>query len=185
MNHWRHLRYKNLAIFLVGIFIAFLLSQYQPFQQFLLTLGTLGYIGAFFAGILFVLSFTMPIGSVILFLLAEKLSPLEIGLIAGSGAVIGDFAIFHFVKDNLFEELKPLYHRFGGDHVSHVLHSKYFHWTLPVLGAFIIASPFPDEVGVSLMGISKMKTYKFVIISFLLNVTGIFLIISASVLLTR
>lgn len=185
MTYWQRLKYKNLSIFLVGIFMAFLLSQYQPFQQFLLNLGTWGYIGAFFGGILFVLSFTMPMGSVILFLLAEKLSPLEIGLIAGLGAVVGDLAIFHFVKDNLLEELKPLYHRFGGDHVSHILHSKYFHWTLPVLGAFIIASPFPDEVGVSLMGISKMKTYKFVVISFLLNVTGIFLIISASFLVGR
>lgn len=185
MNHWKHLKYKNLTIFALGVVIAFVLIRQEWFSQYLLNLGSLGYIGAFLAGILFVVSFTMPTGSVILFALAQKLSPVEIGLLAGLGGVVGDLTILHIIKDDLAQELKPLYKRFGGDHASHVLHSKYFHWTLPVLGAIIIASPFPDEVGVSLMGISKMKIYQFAILSFLLNATGIFLVISASVLITR
>lgn len=48
------------------------------------------------------------------------------------------------------------------------------------IGAFIIASPFPDEIGVSLMGISKLKTYQFLLIAFALNILAVFLIISAS-----
>jgi len=39
-----------------------------------------------------------------------------------------------------------------------VLYLKYLSWSLPVIGAVIIASPFPDELGISLMGFSKMKT---------------------------
>jgi uncharacterized membrane protein YdjX (TVP38/TMEM64 family) len=112
--------------------------------------------------------------------LAERLSPIEIGLIAGLGAVIGDLTIFRFVKDDLIKEIKPLYKRLGGNHLAHALHSKYFSWTLPVVGALIIASPLPDELGVGLMGISKLKTYQFVIISFILNALGIFLVVSAS-----
>jgi len=53
-------------------------------------------------------------------------------------------------------------------------------WTLPVIGAIIIASPFPDEIGVSLVGISKIKTYQFLLVSFILNAIGIFLVVSAS-----
>ena len=52
-----------------------------------------------------------------------------------------------------------------------------------MIGAIIIASPFPDEIGVSLMGISKMKTYQFILISFLLNAIGIFLVVSASLVI--
>ncbi len=183
MDHWYSWKYKNLTFFFLSFIAALLLSRYEPFHNFLLNLGGLGYIGAFFAGMLFVFTFTIATGAVILFVLAESLSPIEIGIIAGLGAVVGDFIIFRFIKDNLLEEVTPIYNRFGGNHISHVLHTKYFSWTLPVIGAIIIASPFPDEIGVSLMGISKMKTYQFLLISFLLNTIGIFLVISASVLI--
>jgi hypothetical protein len=183
MTIWKSWKYKNLTIFFASLVLAFVLVQLNFFRQLLFELGNWGYVGAFLAGALFVLSSTAAIGSVILFILAEKLSPLEIGIIAGLGAMVGDLTIFRFVKDNLANELEPLYERFGGNHLNHVLHSKYFHWTLPLIGALIIASPLPDEVGVSLMGISKMKTHKFVFISFLLNAAGIFIVISASLLL--
>lgn len=180
MEIWKSFRYKNLTLLVVSILFAFLLSHYEPFHVFLLNLGNLGYIGAFIAGILFVSTFTVATGAVILLVLAEKLSPIEIGIIAGLGAVVGDLIIFRFIKDNLLEEIIPFYNHFGGTHITAVLHSKYFSWTLPVIGALIIASPLPDEVGVSLMGISKMTTNKFIVISFLLNAIGIFLVVSAS-----
>jgi uncharacterized membrane protein YdjX (TVP38/TMEM64 family) len=113
--------------------------------------------------------------------LAETLSPVEIGLIAGLGAVVGDFAIFRFVKDDLAREIKQIYSLFDRNHhAMKVLHTRYFSWTLPVVGAIIIASPLPDEIGVSLMGISKLKAYQFLLISFILNSIGIFLVVSAS-----
>lgn len=180
MNKWKSYRYKNITIFLLSIILAIFISRFEAFHTFLLNLGNLGYLGAFIAGILFVSTFTVVTGAVILLVLAEKLSPIEIGIIAGLGAVVGDFTIFRFIKDNLLEEITPFYNRLGGSHLTAVLHSKYFSWTLPVFGALIIASPLPDEVGVSLMGISKMKTYQFLFISFILNALGIFLIISAS-----
>ncbi|MEK7159994.1 MAG: hypothetical protein AAB702_00755, partial [Patescibacteria group bacterium] len=67
-----------------------------------------------------------------------------------------------------------------GNHLSKILHTRYFSWTLPVIGAIIIASPFPDEIGISLMGISKISTYKFLITAFFLDFIAVFLIVSAS-----
>lgn len=179
--YWSPYKYKNLTLFLVSLILAFFISRHEPFRDFLLNLGNFGYIGAFFAGALFVSTFTVSIGAVILFILAQSLLPLEIALIAGIGAVAGDFTIFKIVRDNLTSELKSIYDRIDQDHhLQKTFHSKYFSWTLPVIGAIIIASPFPDELGISLMGISKIKTYQFLIISFLLNTVGIFLIVSAS-----
>lgn len=176
-------KYKNLAFTFLGIIFAFFLSKSPDFHQFLLQIGDFGYLGAFVAGILFVSTFTVATGAVILFILAEKLSPLEIGLIAGLGAVVGDFTIFRFVKDNLILEIEPMYEKLGGNHLIKVLHTKYFSWTLPVIGAIIIASPLPDEIGVSLLGLSKISTFKFLIFSFILNAFGIFLIVSASLII--
>lgn len=184
MTLWRKYKYKNLTLFIISIISAFILARYEPFNNFLLNLGYFGYIGAFIAGMLFVSTFTVSIGAVILLILVGGLMHLEIAIIAGLGAVAGDFIIFRFIKDNLTSELESIYdHVDGGHHLHKILNSKYFSWTLPVIGAIIIASPFPDELGVSLMGIAKMKTYKFLTFSFLLHSIGIFLIVSSSSLL--
>lgn len=181
MNSVRVFKYKNLSLVAASLILAILIFRYEPLHVFLLNLGNLGYIGAFIAGILFVSTFTVSIGAVVLLILAEKLSPLELGLIGGLGGVVGDFTIFHFLKDNLAQEIELVYNRIDSKHhFIKLLHTKYFSWTLPVLGAVIIASPFPDELGVSLISISKMKTYQFLIISFVLDVISVFLIISAS-----
>lgn len=181
MTSWKRWKFKNLTFLLISISVAFFLFQFEPFHVFLLRLQEFGYIGAFFAGILFVSTFTIASGALILLVLAEKLSPLEIGVIAGLGAVLGDFFIFRFIKDNLSKEVTDIYDQLDGHHhIKKVLHTKYFAWTLPVAGALIIASPLPDEIGVSLMGLSKMSSIQFMIVSFLLNAVGIFLIVSAS-----
>ena len=181
MSHWK---YKNLTFLFISLIIAFFVLQNEQLHSFLMHLGKLGYVGAFFAGMLFVSTFTVATGAIILLVLAETLSPVELGVIAGLGAVMGDLIIFRFVKDDLAKEIKLLYSRFDKNHhFKKVLRTRYFSWSLPVLGALIIASPLPDELGVSLMGISKLKTYQFLLLSFVLNAIGIFLVTSSSVVL--
>jgi len=194
MARWHRWKYKNLTFLLASILFALFISTYEPFHAFLLSFGNLGYISTFIAGILFVSTFTVATGAVMLLILAESFSPIEICVIAGLGAVVGDFVIFRFIKDDLAREVLDIYNHIDGDHhiqkIFHskyfsqkIFHSKYFSWTLPVIGAIIIATPFPDEIGVSLMGISKMKTYQFLLISFILNTIGIFLVITASLIM--
>ena len=184
MNTARVFKYKNLSLVAASLIFALFISQYEPLHIFLLNLGNLGYIGAFVAGILFVSTFTVGIGAVILLILAEELSPVELGLIGGLGGVVGDFTIFHFLKDNLSKEVESVYNRIDSKHhFIKLLHTKYFSWTLPVIGAVIMASPFPDELGVSLISISKMKTYQFLILAFILDVISVFLVVSASFLI--
>ena len=184
MAFWKSWRFKNLTLLGLSILLAFFLSKLEIFHRLLLNLGTLGYFGAFVGGMLFVSTFTVATGAVILLVLAESLQPIEIGLIAGLGAVLGDLAIFKFVKNKLTKELVYIYNHINGHkHFTRVLHSKYFSWTLPVIGALIIASPLPDELGVSLLGISKMKSLQFLLISFALNAVGIFLVVSAALVI--
>src|SRR3989344_1278938 len=180
MKVWGAWKYKNITLSLIGLTIALILFRYEGFHSFLLNLGEFGYVSAFIAGILFVSTFTAATGIVILLVLTESLSVIELGITAGLGAMIGDFFFFRFIRNNLIEEIKLLYNSFGGRHLTKLLDTKYFSWTLPVIGAILIASPFPDEIGVTLMGISRMKTYQFLLISFVLNAIGIFLIISVS-----
>ena len=180
MRSWKSYRYKNLTFLFLSLLLALYLFRNETFHSYLLHLGNLGYIGAFIGGVLFVSTFTVATATLILLVLAEGLNPIEIGVIAGAGAVVGDVLIFRFIKDGLPSEVKSLYTRVKGRHLTKVIHSKYFSWTFPVIGALLIASPLPDEIGISLMGISKMKFYNFLLLSFVLNSVGIFMVITAS-----
>src|SRR3989344_1566612 len=184
-------RYHNLFILFLGILLGIFLYQYEPFHKMLLNLGALGYVGAFIAGILYDSTATVTTSIVILLVLAENLSKIQLGIIAGLGAVIGDFIIFKFVKNGLMKELKPLFqvvegeieHDVGKKRVrafNHMLHSKYFHWALPVVGAILIGSPFPNELAWGLMGATKLRDFQVIIMSFIVNFVGIFIILSAS-----
>lgn len=137
MLNWK---YKNLIFLIFSFFFVLILSRYEPFHNFLLQFGELGYIGAFVGGMLFVSTFTVTTGVLILLVLAERLSPVEIGLVAGAGAVLGDLLIFRFVKDNLAKELGDIYNNFSGRHLTAVFNTKYFSWVFPVFGAIVIAS---------------------------------------------
>lgn len=183
-RRWKEWKYKNLTIFAIGIITAIVLSKLEAFHTFLLNLDGLSYLSAFVAGIMFVSVFTVASSAVILLVLAEELNPFALALIAGLGSTLGDLLILHFIKDNLTREIAPIYYLVGGNRINRmfkaIVDTKYFSWLVPIVGAIIIASPFPDEIGVTLLGLSKIKTHQFVLISFLLNTLGILLVISAS-----
>jgi len=147
-------------------------------QQIITSISKFGYFGSFISGIFFVSTFTVAPASLLLFRFAQEYNPLLIALTAGLGAVIGDYIIFRFLKDSVFAEIKPIFMKLGGSSFSRLISTPYFAWFAPVVGALIIASPFPDEIGVGLMGISKLKNWQFLTISFLLNSLGILLIIT-------
>lgn len=181
MQVWKKYKFKNITFLLLSLIAAYYFFQNENIHSLLLHLGKFGYVSAFLAGMLFVSTFTISIGAIMLLVLLEYLNPVEICIIAGMGSVVSDVMIFRYIKTAGFlKEIKAFYKYFGGNKISHLFHTKYFGWTLPVIGALLIASPLPDELGVSLMGISKMKTIQFMFIAFLLDSIGIFLVLSLS-----
>ncbi len=156
----------------------FLLADTEIAHALIKQIGTYGYLGAVATGIFFVSTFTVAPASVVLFHLAQEFNPVLIALFAGAGAVIGDLLIFRFLKDGVFDEMRPLVKRLGGSHIAVLFRTPYFAWLIPIVGAFIIASPFPDEIGIGLLGLSKIRWWQFVFLAFVLNALGIFIIVS-------
>lgn len=177
---WRKWKYQYLTGILISVLVAIILAQSQAFKDWLLHLGSSEYIGALFAGMLFVSSFTVAISTVIFAIMAQNLHPMAIGLIGGVGAVMGDYLVFKLIRSHLQEELAMLFGKEGTSYIKTVLRSKYIAWTLPIIGVFIIASPLPDELGVSLLGVSEMSEAKFILISYLSNAVGILMIASVA-----
>lgn len=171
-------RRKNLLFLVFSIIVAFVFSQQPFFRDVILSLGGFGYLGAFLGGLLFSSSFTIFFSLAVLTAISQELSPVIVSLVAGFGAVLGDIVFLRFFKDEIVKDLEPIYEQLGGNHLHKILHTKYFSWTLPVLGAAIIASPLPDEIGVSLLGLGKLSPRKFLAVSYFLNTLGILAVIA-------
>jgi len=170
--------YSNTAMLLLSLILLYYFTKNPAFGNFIFSIGSLGYFGAFLCGIFFVSIFTVAPSAVILFEIAKMLDPVLVAILAGLGAVIGDYIIFQFLKDRVFTELAPVFDKLGGSLIKKIFASPYFAWFLPIMGAVIIASPMPDEIGISMIGLSKVKTWQFIVVSFALNAIGIFILIS-------
>lgn len=176
---YKNWQLKNTAFLIISLVLLFLFSGTPFLLEIINRIGNFGYLSAFFAGIFFVSIFTVAPASVILFDLANKLNPFLIAVIAGGGAVLGDYLIFRFFQDRVFAELKTLFAgRATVGMLAKIFKTPYFSWLIPLLGAIIIASPLPDEVGLCMMGLSSIKKWQFIIVTFMLNAIGILLVVT-------
>ncbi len=136
------------------------------------TLVSLG-VGVFFTSMLT----TTP--AVVAFAeLGTYLPPWHLARIGGVGAVVGDLVVFRFVNSPLAQYIirsasNPRMRRVGS-----ILSRGPLWWVVPTLGALVIASPIPDELGLIMMGLSNMRLLTFIPLAYVMNALGIFLIAS-------
>ena len=184
-HHLRRRRHSNILLLVGGLAFAFILSRMPFFATFVKEVEKFGYLGAVFSGFLFTSTFTVATGALLLANFAKILDPFWLILCSVSGALIGDMIIFLFVKDKVSEDITPVYEHFiAKNHLKKIIHTKYFSWTLPVIGALIIASPFPDELGISLMGLSSISFQKFLMMAFFSHSLGMFILVSATTIIS-
>jgi hypothetical protein len=134
-------------------------------------------LGSFIAGIFFTSAFTMAPAAIALGQSAEAYSPFWVALYGSMGALVGDLILLFLIRDSLNEDITALIKKM---HIKKYLRGHHFgflKWLSPLLGAVIIASPLPDEMGIALLGVSKIKMRYVVPISFVMNYIGILLII--------
>lgn len=176
-------KHHNYFLLILGVVLAIFLAKNQAFNQFLLGLGQYGYLSAIIAGAMFVSTFTVATGALIILTLAKTLSPLELVLFGMIGAVIFDMFVFKSVKNSIDQEIMEAFNNPQFSHFKKILHTKYFGWMMPLVGLLVFMSPLPDEFGISLLGLSKLKTYQFLLISIFNHSLGMFLVVAAVKLL--
>lgn len=177
VTYYKRWRYKNTGLLILSVIVFLYFADSPIIREIIGRIGELGYFGAFVTGIFFVSIFTVAPAGVVLFNLADTLNPLEVALIAGAGSVVGDYLILRFLKDKVFSELGPVFKQFRGSYIGKLFRTPYFAWLTPLVGAALIISPFPDEVGIGMLGLSKLRLWQFLVVTFLLDVVGIFLIV--------
>ena len=164
-------------LIIFSIFIAVVLVQTDILIKILTSTQELELLGSFIAGIFFTSVFTTAPAIVTLGEIAQNNSIISVAVLGSIGAVIGDLVIFYFFRDRFTEHIMELVQHQGiGKRIKVLLKQKSFRWLTFFVGGLIIASPLPDELGISLLGFSKMRTSWFIPLSLIFNFLGILLI---------
>lgn len=177
------LEYPKLLCLLFSCVLAYILFQQGAFELLVQSMNGHGYLSCFLAGLLFSFGFTSPFAVGIFVETAERTHPVPAALIGGVGALISDISIFEFVRFSFHDEL----HRLKATTLFQRVRAFIFHDSMPervrlyllwsIVG-IVIASPLPDEVGVTLIGgATNIDSRKFGVLCFTLNTAGIFLIL--------
>lgn len=168
---------QDIAIILLSVVIAVILERTDVLIKILTSTKELELLGSFIAGMFFTSGFTTAPAIVTLGEIARANSILPTAIFGAMGAVVGDLIIFRFIRDRFSEHLMEIIkHQGAGKRIKMLFKLKFFRWLTFLVGGLIIASPLPDELGIGLLGFSKMRTAWFIPLSFTFNFIGILLI---------
>jgi hypothetical protein len=164
------------AILIIGTAIGYWFIESGVIHSAIVQFSGAPIIASFFAGFFFTSIFTTAPAIAALFEICQQTPVALVALFGGLGSVCGDFIIFRYIQDDVSEDISFLFGKKKYTRLFHVFHTRLFEWSLPFLGAIVIASPLPDELGLTLLGFSKVKRGQFFLISFVFNSIGIVLI---------
>jgi uncharacterized membrane protein YdjX (TVP38/TMEM64 family) len=164
----------SLYVFLAGLALTIVALQFPAVKQVISRLGQLGLPGSFLSGILYAFSFTSSTATAI-FANSHSASAIATALVAGLGSAVYDLTVFAVIRNQTHHGFfavirEKLEHR----------RRKIPNWLSLIIGLIILASPLPDELAAGLMGFTELSVKKFILISFLANVAGIFMIVTIS-----
>lgn len=167
---------KDILLVIGGGFVAYYLSETGAIDSLVRLLGG-NIVAIFVAGMFFTSVFTIAPASVALASMVT-IEPLRVVAFWGAlGALCGDLILFYFIRDKFTNDLMGSFKPSLVKHFFRSLHLGFMKWLSPVLGAAIIVSPLPDELGLTLMGLSKVRTAVLIPVSFVMNMVGIYAIV--------
>lgn len=146
-------------------------------NNLIVTVLPLKFISEFVAGALYASFLTSPISVAMLVVLAKSNNPITLALLAGFGAAFTDLLIVRLFREKLSKEISLVSRELQFKRVKNFLIKWKLDFLIPIIGAIIIASPLPDELGLVMLGVSKLKYHEIAILTYILNTAGILLIV--------
>ena len=168
---------QDIALILFSVLIAVLLVRTNVLANLLASMGELEILGAFIAGMFFTSIFTTAPAMAALGGISLLQGIFSTALFGAIGSVVGDLIIFRFVRDRISYHISEmLAHRSIWRRFHLLFKRRFFRWITFLAGGLILASPLPDELGVTVLGFSKIRVRYFALLSFTFNFLGIVLI---------
>jgi uncharacterized membrane protein YdjX (TVP38/TMEM64 family) len=164
----------DIGVVVLSVLIAIMLVQTGVLEEFISSLKDFGFVGALVAGMFFTSIFTTAPAIAALGQVAILQGIFTTALFGAIGSTIGDLIIFKFVRDRFAEHITEMLEHQSIWRRYHLLfRRRFFRWGTFFIGGFILASPLPDELGIALLGFSKMRSKYFIVLSFVFNFLGI------------
>ena len=173
MNKQKLQLFIDTLIMILSILVAIYLVKSELIIKFVFLFEDLKWLGIILAGSLFTSMFTVAPSIALIGVLANTTHPIILAVLGGIGAAIGDYILFRFIKDRVSEDINYLLSFQRGSKLTLFFKTKLFIFFTPFIAGLIIASPLPDELGVTMLGLSNIKDKTFLLISFIANGVGI------------
>ena len=167
---------EDIIFIIIGIAIAIFLTETGLLSLFLSSFNNYNIFASFFVGIFFTSVFTLAPASIALANIAAESSVPSVALWGAVGAMCGDLILFFFIRDRFYVDIINVMKPSKVKKILHSFHFGFLKWLSPILGSIIIASPLPDELAISLLGMSKIKATVLMPIAFIGNYVGIYLL---------
>lgn len=164
-------------VFVLSLSVAWWIIKSGVVHQIIDNILPFQFLAEFVTGMLYTSFLTSPISVAMLVSLAIEGNPIVIALFGGLGAAVTDLLIVKFFRKNS-GDINIASRQLQLQKVSKFLKAWNIEFIVPLLGALVIASPFPDEIGLLMLGASKLKYKELAVISFILNTAGILLIVT-------
>jgi hypothetical protein len=167
------IEHRKLILFILVIISSTWLWLSGTIERFVLSMGEYGYLGAFIGGFFYSYGITSPLSVVLFAAFSKDLNITVAAVLGGFAAMTSDYIIFKNVEETLKKPIKL---------TSHYkikipkIKSKLFYVISPLIAAFIIASPLPDELAAVILGMEKLDDKAFVLLSFSFNSLGLLMI---------
>lgn len=172
-----HFKYPKIAALIITVIASYFLFSNETVAGWISGLGSIGYIGIYLAGLCFSFGFTTAFG-IGYFVAAEPNSIILAAIVGGLGALTGDLLIFKIIKSSFMDEFERLENTkafsIAVRGFDRLISKRIKVYLLYAIAGLVIASPLPDELGVTMLaGLTAIRTLKLAIISFILNSLGI------------
>lgn len=166
----------DVLLILFSLAFSIMLVRSGWVEQLLDMTHGIAFLESFVSGMLFTSVFTTAPAIVMLGEIAQEQNALSVALVGALGALIGDMIIFRFVRDRLSNSLIDLLARRKRTSFKNIVQKKVFRWLSPFVAVLIIASPLPDELAASVLGITNIRMRVFIPFSYVANALGILFI---------
>lgn len=183
----QRIQYPKLITLGFSFLLAYVLFRQGMFEGIVEIFNGRGYVSTFIAGVLYTFGFTAGFSIAIFAEVAHTVHPIPAAILAGAGAAIADMTLFKFIRCSFADEwlrlrqsraiamIRAIFER-------HTWMERAKHYGTWLLALFVIASPLPDEIGITILGglAPFISGRRFALLCFILNTLGIYSVLIAA-----
>jgi hypothetical protein len=165
---------RDIILLVASIVLALVLARTGVLDALLERTTHIRYLDAFVAGAFFTSIFTVAPATVALARLARGGEPLwELAFIGALGAMVADAVILTIIKDTITDNILAAVRHSRSNRLKYFFRRGKTRLAGTLLGAVVIASPLPDEMGLFLMGLARARRWVTLVLTYVLNAAGI------------